>query len=109
MAFDEHLAGRVRGYLEARTDLGERKMFGGLCFLVRGNMCCGLVGSDLMLRLGNDGAEAALSEPGVRPMDFTGRPLRSMVYVSANAIEDDGDLESWLDRALTFALSLPPK
>lgn len=109
MPFDEHLASRVRSYLEARTDLGERKMFGGLCFLVRGNMCCGLVRGDLMLRLGNEGAEVALGEPGVRAMDFTGRPMKSMVYVGGDVIADDAVLEGWLDRALAFALSLPPK
>lgn len=109
MAYDEDLARRIRAYLGARTELAERKMFGGLCFLVQGNMCCGPVREDLMLRLGNEGAEAALGEPGVRPMDFTGRPMRSMVFVAGKVLEDDAVLEAWLDRALTFALSLPPK
>jgi TfoX/Sxy family transcriptional regulator of competence genes len=77
MAYDEQLADRVREELQADPGFSERKMFGGLCFMLRGNMCAGVVGERLMLRLGEDGATAALRQPGVSPMDFTGRPMRA--------------------------------
>ena len=81
MAFDETLADRVRDILAPQPGLGERKMFGGLCFTLRGNMVCGIVGDTLMLRLNETLADEALRKPHVRPMDFTGRPMRNMVYV----------------------------
>ncbi len=109
MAYDETLAARIRRALAPRPDVMERKLFGGLAFLLRGNMCCGVVGDRLMLRLGNEGAAAALNEPHVRPMDFTGRPLRSMVYVMAEGIAADPALHRWVNRGADFAASLPPK
>jgi hypothetical protein len=75
-------------------------MFGGLAFMVAGNMCCGVTGSDLMLRLGADGADAALDQPHVRPMDFTGRPLSGIVYVAPQATATGPDLHRWLGSAL---------
>ncbi|HEX2102169.1 MAG TPA: TfoX/Sxy family protein [Solirubrobacteraceae bacterium] len=109
MAYDEALAGRIRDALADRDDVTERKMFGGLAFMVSGNMCCGVIGSDAMLRLGEDGAEAALDEPHTRPMDFTGRPMKGMVYVAAAGVEDDAAVRLWVDRAVEFAGALPPK
>ncbi len=109
MAYDEPAADRVRALLETRDGYSERKMFGGLCFMLYGNMCCGLVGSDLMLRLGPEAAAAALEEPHVREMDFTGRAMRSMVYVDPAGYASDADLQRWLDRAAAFAATLPPK
>jgi TfoX/Sxy family transcriptional regulator of competence genes len=85
MAFDDRLADRVRDVLAAAPDVSERRMFGGLAFLVGARMACGVVGSDLMLRLGEAGADAALERSHVRPMDFTGRPMRTMVYVASGA------------------------
>ena len=84
-------------------------MFGGIAFMVAGNMCCGLTGEDLMLRLGEDGADAALEQPHTRPMDFTGRPMKGYVYVGPRGTAADDDLRSWVDRALGFATTLPPK
>ena len=78
MAYDEKLADRVRDILEGDPGVSERKMFGGLAFMVDGHMACGIAGDDLMLRLGAEGAEAALQKPHVRPMDFTGRPMKGM-------------------------------
>lgn len=109
MAYDETAAARIRAALGGRRHVTERKMFGGLAFLVRGNMCCGLLGSDLLLRLGPEGAAAALREPYVRAMDFTGKPLKSMVFVSAAGCESDGELRDWLGRAVAFAGKLPAK
>lgn len=106
MAYDEGLAGRMRGALPGHVT--ERKMFGGLCFLDRGNMCCGIVGDDLMLRMG-DGAEAALREPFTRPMDFTGRPMKGLLFVAAEGIADDDQLRDWTERALAFTGTLPAK
>lgn len=76
MPYDHDLADRVRAALADRGDAAERAMFGGLTFMVGGHMCCGVTGDDLMVRLEPAAAEAALAEPGVRPMDFTGRPLK---------------------------------
>ena len=109
MPYDESVAARIRRALAPRTDIDERKMFGGLAFLMHGNMCCGVVKDTLVVRLGNDGAAAALAEPHARPMDFTGKPMKSMVYVGPEGIADDDDLNRWLGRAIAFAETLPPK
>lgn len=109
MAYDEGLAQRVRESLADRHDLGEKKMFGGLCFLLGGNMCCGIVGEELMLRVGPDAYEEALSRPHAREMDFTGRAMKGMVYVGVDGISDDARLREWLRLAVDFAGSLPPK
>lgn len=109
MAYSEALAERMRTLLKRRRGLSERKMFGGLAFLLHGNMACGIVGDDLMLRLGKDGAAEALKAPGTREMDFTGKPMKSMVYVSAKAIKSDDALRVWMERSLDFARSLPRK
>jgi hypothetical protein len=109
MAYDKGLAQRVREALVARDDLTEKKMFGGLCFLLGGNMCCGIVGEELMLRVGPDSWEEALERPHAREMDFTGRSLRGMVYVGTNGISEDADLTACLELAVAFAGSLPAK
>lgn len=108
MAYDEALAARVRDVLAHRDDVTERTMFGGLAFMVGGHMACGIVGDELMLRLGDEGADAALDEPHVRPMDFTGRPLSTMVFVSAQGLVGEG-LAGWISRSLGFVATLPPK
>lgn len=84
-------------------------MFGGLCFLHEGNMCFGVVGSDLMVRVGPAEYEAALQRPHAREMDFTGRPMRGMVFVAEEGIDEDEDLAAWLDRGLAFTATLAPK
>ena len=109
MAFDDQLANRVRNVLSAVPDVSERRMFGGLAFFVDGQMACGIVGNDLMLRLGEAGAEAALARPHVRPMDFTGRPMRTMVYIAAEGIVADPALKRWVEHAIEYVRSLPPK
>lgn len=109
MAYDAHLASRVRELLAATPDVSERKMFGGLAFMVCGNMACGIVGRDLMLRLGHQGADTALDQPYVRPMDFTHRPMKSMVYVDQDGTRTPGALQAWVDLAVAYASSLPPK
>ena len=109
MAYDEKLAARVLDHFEPRSNLTTRKMFGGLCVMLGGHMCCGIVGESLMLRLGPAGTVAALAEAHVREMDFTGRPMAGMVYVDAPALGSDRQLGAWLDRAATFVAGLPPK
>ena len=108
MAYDEGLAQRIRELLEEREDLSERRMFGGLCFMLGGNMCCGVVGDDLMLRVGKDAYEELLARPHARPMDFTGKPMRGMLYVDPAGTEEEG-LRDWVERGVAFASSLPPK
>ena len=83
-------------------------MFGGLAFMVDGHMACGIAGDDLMLRLGPEGAEAALKRPHVRPMDFTGRPMTGMVFVAKSGLRG-ASLGRWVTAATTFARTLPPK
>lgn len=109
MAYDEGLAQRIREALDERSDVAEKKMFGGLAFLVAGNMCVGVVGEDLMVRVGPDVYSDALREPHARKMDFTGRPMKGFLYVAAEGIESDAALGRWVDRGLRFASSLPPK
>ena len=109
MAFDEGLAQRIREALDEPDGLSEKKMFGGLCFLVGGNMACGVIGEELMVRVGPDAYADSLEEPHAREMDFTGRALRGMVYVSAEGTEDDAELSAWVTRGANFAASLPVK
>jgi TfoX/Sxy family transcriptional regulator of competence genes len=109
MAYSEALAERIRVALGREADLTERKMFGGIAFMVRGNMCAGVVGDDLMLRVGPERYEDALARSGARPMDFTGRPMKGMVYVDARAIKSDLELQESLDVALGFVRGLPAK
>lgn len=109
MAFDEALADRVRDALAPRADLSERKMFGGIAFMIGGNMAVGVLGDDLMVRLDPADAERALTEPHTRPMDFTGKPMKGMVFVDSAGTAADDDLTSWVDAGADFAASLPPK
>jgi TfoX/Sxy family transcriptional regulator of competence genes len=109
MAYDLGLADRIRVVLGRSGDFSERKMFGGLCFMVNGHMCCGIVKGDLMLRLTTATATTALREPHTRPMDFTGKPLKSMIYVDAAGIDSDTSLERWVLTAERVARALPNK
>lgn len=109
MAYDHETAERLRKTLKRRKGITERKMFGGIAFMLDGNMVCGVLDKDLVLRLGNDEANKARQEPWVRAMDFTGRPMRSMVYVAPEGFMDDDSLKEWINRALKFARTLPPK
>jgi TfoX/Sxy family transcriptional regulator of competence genes len=109
VAYDEGLAQRVREALASRRDVTEKKMFGGLAFLVRGNMCCGVVGERLMVRVGPAAYEAALSQPHAGEMNFTGRPMKGFVYVEPEGVESDRALRKWVARATGFVLELPPK
>ena len=110
MAYDEGIAQRVRELLdELAIAYDEKKMFGGLAFMVRGNMSVGIVNSQLMCRVGADAYADALAQPHVREMDFTGKPLQGFVYISERGIEDDQQLKQWIDRSLEYVSSLPVK
>lgn len=108
MAYDESLADRIRELMLGDPGLSERKMFGGIAFMLDGHMCCGIVGEELMLRLGADGADKALERPHVRPMDFTGRPMSTMVYVEPGGLKGKA-LDRWIEQAAAFARTLPPR
>ena len=109
MAFDEAVAGRIREALSTAPNVVEKRMFGGIAFMVRGNMCCGVIGDRLMLRVGAEGYEAALSRPHARSMDFTGRPMKGMIYVEPAGFASPRDLEMWIGKATGFVLSLSAK
>lgn len=109
MSHDENLARRIRALLSDRDDVAEKKMFGGLCFMVAGAMCCGLTKSDFMVRVGPDQYDDALTQPHARPMDFTGRPLKGMVYVAPEGLRRDAALAKWVQRGVRFVTSLPAK
>ena len=109
MAYDEQVADRVRQAISNHGGLSERRMFGGLCLMVNGNMFAGIRDDELMLRVGPERFEALLAKPGARPMDFTGRPMHGYLYVAATAFERDEDLSTWLEAALGFVESLTPK
>src|SRR5215467_11629308 len=109
MPFDQNLADRTRRILAERCDVTERKMFGGLSFMVNGHMCCGVIKQDLVVRLGPEKYSQALSNPGVREMDFTGRALKGFIYVGPEGYQSDKSLKKWINAGLDFILTLPPK
>ncbi len=109
MPYDEGLAERIRGVLGEAADVEERRMFGGLCFMVGGHMACGVNGDDLMVRVGPDAYAERLARDHAREMDFTGRPLKGMVYVAPEGVAEDDDLADWVAAGAGFARSLPPK
>ena len=113
MAYDTDLADRVRAALRQATariaPTREIRMFGGLCFMVGGHMCCGVAGKDLVVRVGPMALKDALAQPHARPMDFTGRPLKGFVYVSPAGCRRAADLGKWLGLGLSFVRSLPTR
>ena len=109
MAYDKGLAQRLRGALEERDDIVEKKMFGGIAFMHRGHMCCGIVDQLLMARVGPDAYDNALQQPHAREMDFTGRSMKGFVYVDPPGFGEGAALTDWLDRCIAFTSSLPAK
>lgn len=109
MAYDETVAARLREGLIGVPRVAEKKMFGGLAFLVNGHMCCGVVGDELMIRVGPEAYDKALAQPHAREMDFTGKAMRGFVYVGRAGFHREGALRAWIDRGLSFVTTLPPK
>lgn len=113
MPFDENLAARVREVLAARPDVGsdveEKRMFGGLCFMVHGHMTCGLIGDELMVRLDPSREEEALNDPHARPMDFTGRRMRGFIVVEPAGIGSHAAIGRFVELGVSYVTGLPPK
>jgi TfoX N-terminal domain len=109
MAFDETLAARTRKALGKRAGLTEKQMFGGLAFLLRGNMAVGVHASEMIVRLAPEETDAALAERHVRVFDLTGRPMKGWVLVESAGIASDAALQRWVERGVKFAASLPAK
>ncbi|MDP1862689.1 MAG: TfoX/Sxy family protein [Thiobacillus sp.] len=109
MAYDKGVAERLRELFADHSGVTEKKMFGGMAFMVRGHMLVGIIGESLMARVGPDDYAAALSRTFVREMDFTGKPMKGYVYVAPAGYESDADLQSWVDRCLDYNKSLSAK
>jgi TfoX/Sxy family transcriptional regulator of competence genes len=109
VAFDDALAARVREVLAENADISERQMFGGIAFLLSGNMAVGVNKDDLMVRIDPDDQDEVLAHAGVRPFDMTGRPMKGWILVAPEATAEDSDLAQWITRGVDFAGSLPPK
>lgn len=109
MAFDQTLAGRIRDVLVSGRSIEEKKMFGGLGFLLDGNMLVCVWKTTLIVRIGPDSYEDALREPDVREFDITGKPMKGWIMVEPDGVEDDAQLAAWIERAMAFVKTLPPK
>jgi hypothetical protein len=108
MAFDEHLADRIRTVV-GDTIVDEKKMFGGIAFLFDGNMAVGVSDEELMVRVGLEAMDAAAAHDGVRPFEMSGRPMKGWILAGGDAIAEEAGLQYWVDVGLDFAASLPPK
>lgn len=109
MAYDEGLAERIDSQLGMRKDISTKKMFGGIAWMLNGNMMVGIVKDDLMVRVGKDAEPALLKKKGARPMDFTGKPMGGYLFVGQQAIADDEALADWIRHAEAFVGTLPKK
>lgn len=109
MAYDEGLAERIRGILDEQPGVSEKRMFGGVAFLVKGHMSVGIVQDKLMVRVGPESYDRVLRERHVRRMDFTGRPMKGFVYVVPSGYESDAGLQRWVNLGVSFVTSLPAK
>ena len=109
MAYDEDLAQRIRGSLDQVPGIVEKKMFGGVAFMVQGNMACGVHKDMLMVRVGPERYEEMMQLPETKPFDITGRPMKGWLLVEAGGLENEADLKDWLSQGVEFAQSLPPK
>jgi hypothetical protein len=108
MPYDPHLADRMRGALRDRPGMQEKKMFGGFCWMLNGNMLCGVEVGRYMFRVGRELEETALGRPGAAPMDITGKPMRGFVWVSGDCADGES-LREWIDLAARYVETLPPK
>jgi hypothetical protein len=109
VSYDEHLATRIRAVIASLPDLEEKKMFGGIGFLVNGNMACGVHKNNLIVRVGAATYKSALSNPHTQVFDMTGKPMTGWVMVDPQGVTTDHDLKAWVGRGLVFARTLPPK
>ncbi len=108
MAYNEKLSERIRGALAGKHGVTERKMMGGICFMLAGNMCCGVTGDALVVRVGKEGYAAALAKPHVRPLEFAGRRPGGFVLVDPAGLRG-ASFERWLQEGIAVAQDLPMK
>lgn len=109
MAYDEALAARVRAALASSPEITEQKMFGGIGFMLRGNLCCGVLKDRLLVRVGSDGHDSAVAQPGAEPMVMGGKTSKGFVVVDQEVLGTDAAFSEWVRKGLEFAGSLPPK
>jgi hypothetical protein len=109
MAYDEHVAQRIRDIVGDEPGIDEKKMFGGLAVLLDGNMAVGVSGEELMVRVGADAFDEALTHVGVRPFEMSGKRMKGWILVGGHGIAEDEDLHYWIGIGMDFAGSLPPK
>lgn len=109
MTYNKELAEKVEKALGAQKGISARKMFGGMCFLLNGNMCVGVLNDDLVIRCGADAQSKLLDKPYTRPMDFTGKPMKSMIYISPSGWKKNADLKEWIKHGIAFVKTLPKK
>jgi hypothetical protein len=107
VAYNEELAGRIRATLADRTEVAEKKMLGGLSFIVAGQMCCGVLKNDLVVRIEPADFDQLVARPHVRPFDFTGRPIQGMVYVESSGVTDPAVLREWVHRGTDYVAAHP--
>jgi TfoX/Sxy family transcriptional regulator of competence genes len=109
MAYNQGLADDLRARMGRHRGLTEREMFGGIGFMINGNMAVGVSGDNLMVRVGKDAHDEALSKPGARDFDMSGRAMRGWILVSPEGLATEQDLGRWIDQGVAFAEGLPPK
>lgn len=109
MGYDGDLANRIRQILARQRSVSEKKMFGGLTFMLRGHMCCGVMNDKLVVRVGPDKGRAALKRPHTAQFDLTGKPMNGMVVVSSPGVRTDAVLDRWVQQAIDFISTLPAK
>jgi TfoX/Sxy family transcriptional regulator of competence genes len=109
VAYNEDLAGEIRIRIGSHPGLTEKEMFGGVAFMIRGNMAVGVSGDELMVRVGKEAHEEALAQPGTRPFDMTGRPMAGWVLVSPDELADEDVLDRWVSQGVDHAETLPEK
>lgn len=109
MTYDEGLAQRVREIMDGQPMIDEKKMFGGVAFMIEGNLACGVLSDQLIVRVGPQHYQAALKKKHTKEFDFTGRPMKGWVMVLPDGYEADTTLKEWVNKGIEFALTLPPK
>ena len=109
MAYDEKLADRIRKILRRRKGITEKKMFGGIAFMLNGNMCCGVVNDDLMVRVGPEQHDKSMKQDHARLMDFTGRPMKGFLFIAPAGTRTEATLVKWVRMATSYVSSLPEK
>jgi TfoX/Sxy family transcriptional regulator of competence genes len=109
MPMDESIADKIRAEVNNYPDVVEKRMFGGIGFIVNGNMACGVNGSDLIVRVGPEQSKPALDRPYTKVFDMTGRPMLGWIKIAPDGFASEQDLKNWIKQGMEFALTLPPK